>query len=91
MNKALVILNIYELRQKLYSHCVIGFDSIKPKEDTDNLKWLVVPEPDPDLIDPVLMYHSIDDRVLGYYDPDAFLVIESEEEFFNKLKEYYNV
>ena len=93
MNKALLILNSLELRQKLYNeHCIIGFDSIKPKENTDNLKWLVVTDPEAqESCEACLMYHSIDDRVKGYYYPDAYIVMESEEEFFDKLKEYYGI
>lgn len=92
MNKALIILNSLELRQKLYNdHHVIGFHSITPKEHVDNLKWLVIADPDRDECDPQLMYYSVDDRVKGYYSLDSYLVFENEEEFFNKLKEYYNV
>lgn len=93
MNKALLILNSLELRQKLYNeHCIIGFDSIKPREDADNLKWLVITDPEAQgFCETCLMYHSIDDRVKGYYDPEAYIVMESEEKFFNKLKEYYGI
>lgn len=92
MNKALLILNSLELRQKLYNeHCVVGFDSIKPREDADNLKWLVITDPAAERFEACLMYHSIDDRVKGYYDPEAYIVMESEKEFFDKLKEYYEI
>ena len=92
MNKALLILNSLEIRQKLYNKHIIGFDSIKPKEDVDNQKWLVVSDPEAEeFCEACLMYHSVDDRVKGYYDPESYIVMENEEEFFNKLKEYYGI
>jgi len=94
MNKALIIPNSLELRQKLYNIGIIGFGSKRPKEDSDNRDWLVAPYPDKiDVLDPFIMYYSVDNRVKSSYDPGSYLEFSSkdEEEFINKLKEYYEL
>jgi hypothetical protein len=92
--KALIIPNSLELRQKLYSMGIIGFDSVRPKEDTDNRDWIVVPYPEEiDIIDPFIMYYSVDNDVKSCYAYDSYLEFSNkdEEEFINKLKEYYKL
>lgn len=92
MNKALIVRNSLELRKKLYKdYHIIGFDTFhEPEETKDCLDYLVLSDPEEtDFIDPPLMYHTADERVLKLFSPDSYIFCNTDEEFLSLTNKYY--